>query len=199
MEKPTTKELNRLADDVVFGIDHFLLDQKIVDTILDTYKNFCRSDNARRLAILEKPITDEMFLRLRFECLCFSIFFASLQSSKYLPNQESIELFGGAIAAALIVHSKNTGMSRLYEITLVAIEPELTFGFGEPVDPLDRLEEYRDSFVKARGSEVEHFGKWIGKSLDPPNYPLFDIIGGSFGEILLRLSDAVITHVFTGR
>lgn len=199
MAKSTTKEFDKLAGDIVFGIDHSIHDQKIIDTILDVYKNFCRSDSARKLTILEKPLTDEMFLRLRFECLCFSIFFACLLSSKYLSNQGSIELFGDAIAAALVVHSENTGMGKLGEITLVAIEPELTFGLGEPVNPLDRLKEYRASFVEAQGSEVEHFGKWIGKSLDPPNYPLFEIIGGNFGEILLRLSDNVIAHVFTDR
>lgn len=199
MATPTTKDLDSLAADVVLGIDQFLLDQKIIDTILDTYKKVCRSDSTRRLDILEKTITDEMVLRLRFECLCFSVFFASLQSSKYLSNQGSIELFADAIAAALVVHSKNAGMSELCEITLVAIEPELTFGFGELVSPLDRLEEYRASFMEAQGSEVEHFGKWIGKALDPPNYPLLEIIGGNFGEILLRLSDVVIAHVFKDR
>lgn len=199
MATPTTKDLDSLAADVVLGIDQFLLDQKIIDTILDTYQKICRSDNTRRLDILEKTITDEMVLRLRFECLCFSVFLACLQSSKYLPNQESIELFNSAIVGALIVHSKNTGMSELHEITLVAIEPKITFGFGEPVDPLDRLEEYRASSMETQGGEVEQFGKWIGKALDPPNYPLFEIIGWNFGEIILRLSDVVMTYVFAGR
>jgi|SRR3989344_1279640 len=199
MATPTSKDLDRLAADVVLGIDQFLFDQKIIDTILDTYRKVCRSDSTRRLDVLEKTITDEMVLRLRFECLCFSVFLACLQSSKYLSNQESIELFGSAIAAALIVHSKNTGMSKLHEITLVAIEPEITFGFGEPVDPLDRLEEYRTSLVNAQGSEVEHFGKWVGKALDPPNYPLFEIIGWNFGETLLHLSGAVMTYVSAGQ
>ena len=204
MAMPPVQQLDRLAIDVLLGIDHSLLDQNIVESILETYRQFCRSDEARRLDISEMPISDEMRLRLRFECLCFSTFFASLQSSKYLtekkwfvkrPNERLCELFDGAIAAALIELCNNTGMSELREITLVAIDPKPTFGLGDHLDPLNRLEEYRAAFVKERGSELERFGKWLGKALDAPNYPLFEIIGGTFGKPLLQLSDYAMANV----
>jgi len=198
------EKIDRLATNVLLGIDHFLLDQNIVESILETYRQFCRSDDARRLNISEMPITDEMRLKLRFECLCFSTFFASLQSSKYLtekkwfikqPNQRLIELFDGAIATALIELCNNSGMSELHEITFVAIDPKPKFGLGDHLDPLDRLEEYRSAFVKKRGSELEQFGKWIGKALDAPNYPIFEIIGGTFGKPLLQLTDYTMKNV----
>jgi len=204
MTMPTVQKLDGFAIDVLLGIDRFLLDQNIVESILETYRQFFRSDEALRLDISEMPITDEMRLRLRFECLCFSTFCASLQSSKYLtekrwfvrrPNQRLIALFDGAIAAALIELCNNTGMSELREITLVAIDPKPTFGLGDHLDPLNRLEEYRAAFVKARGSELERFGKWIGKALDAPNYPLFEIIGGTFGTPLLHLSNYAMANV----
>ena len=203
---PAAEKLDRLAIDVLLGVDHFLLEQNIVESILDTYRQFCRSDEARRLDISELPITDEMRLRLRFECLCFSTFLASLQSLKYLtekkwfvkrPNQRLIGLFDGAIATALIELCNNTGMSELREITLVAIDPKPTFGLCDNLDPLNRLEEYRAAFIKERGSELERFGKWIGKALDAPNYPLFEIIGGTFGKPLLRLVDYAMANVLT--
>ncbi len=199
---PKVQKLDRIAVDVLLCIDHLLLDQKIVESIVDTYIKFCRSDGARRLDISEIPITDETRLRLRFECLCFSTFSASLQSSKYFkekrvfvkrPNQRLIELFDGAIAAALIELCNNAGMSKLHEITLESIDPKPTFALGDHLDPLNRLEEYRAAFVKAHGSELERFGKWIGKALDAPNYPLFEIIGGTLGTSLLHLSDYAMT------
>jgi hypothetical protein len=204
MAMPPIEKLDRLAVDVLLGIDNLLLDQNIVDSILETYREFCRSDEAQRLGISEMPITDEMRLRLRFECLCFSTFSATLQSPKYLtekkwfvkrPNQRLIQLFDGAIATALIELCNNTGMSELHEITLVAIDPKPTFGLSDHLDPLNRLEEYRAAFVKNRGSELERFGKWVGKALDAPNYHLFEIIGGTFGKPLLQLSDYAMTNV----
>ena len=201
---PPVQQLDRLANDVLLGIDRSLLDQNIVESILEMYRQFCRSDEARRLDISEILINDEMRLRLHFECLCFSTLFASLQSSKYLtekkcfvkrPNERLCELFDGAIAAALIELCNNTGMSELREITLVAIDPKPTFGLGDHLDPLNRFEEYRAAFVKERGSELERFGKWLGKALDAPNYPLLEIIGGTFGKPLLQLSDYAMANV----
>jgi len=195
---PTLQELDRIAVDVLLGIDHLLQDQNIVKSIIEIYIKFCRGDEARRLDISEIPITNETLLRLRFECLCLSIFYASLLSSKYLiekrwfakrPDQGLIKLFDGAIATALIELCNNTGISKLHEITLVSIDPKPTFGLGDYLDPLNRLEEYRSAFMKERGSELERFGKRIGKVLDAPNYPIFEVIGGPFVKPLLQLAD----------
>ena len=60
---------------------------------------------------------------------------------------------------------------------------------------MNRLEEYRAAFVKDRGSELERFGKWVGKALDAPNYSLFETIGGTFGKPLLQLSDYAMANV----
>ena len=86
-------------------------------------------------------------------------------------------------------------MSELHEITLVSIDPKPTFELDDHLDPLNRLEEYRAAFVKAHGSELKRFGKWIGKALDAPNYPLFGIIGANFGKPLLQLSNHAMANV----
>jgi len=200
----STERLDRLAANVLEDIDHRLVDLKIVEYILNIYTQFCRSDEARRVDISEKPITDEMHLRLRFEFLCFCTFLASLQSPKYLtekkwfgkrPNQRLIGLFDGAIATALMELCINTGMNKLYEITLLSIDPEPTFGLGDHLDPINRLDEYQAAFMKACGSELERFGKWIGKALDAPHYPLLEIIGGSFEKPLIQLSAYAMANV----
>jgi len=86
-------------------------------------------------------------------------------------------------------------MSDLREITLIAIDPKPQFGIGDHLDPLNRLGEYRSAFVKERGSELERFGKWIGKALDAPHYPIFEIIGDTFGKPLLQLSAYAMNNV----
>ena len=189
---PLKEKLEYLADNILLGIDHFLLDQKIIESILETYRKSCRSLN-----IKEKPITDEMRLRLRFEFLCFSTFYTSLQSSKYFtektwsfinsrPDQGIIQLFDGAIGASLIKLCNNTGLSELHEITFYTIADPKTLDLSDHVDPLDRLEEYRSAFIKERGSEIERFGKWIGKSLDAQHYPLLEAIGDIYGLELIK-------------
>ena len=202
------QDLDRLAFDVLFRIDRFLLDESIVEYILAVYDEFCRSDEARRQDISKQPITDEMRLRLRFECLCFCTWCASVVSEKYLTHkgwfgkrrsQKLIELFDGAITAKLIEVCRDTGMTALHEITLVAIHPKLPFGPGDHLDPLNRLEEYREAFVDAPGTEVEPFGKRVGKALDAGNHPLFDTIGGTFGTCLLRLSDRALAKAIVRR
>ena len=177
------------------GIDHFLLNQKIVESILETYRKSCHS-----LKISEKPITDEMRLRLRFECLCFSTFYATLQSVEYLKEKKSdrgsIQLFHGAIGASLIKLCNNTGMCELHEITWFAIDPTSKFDerLGDHLDPLNRLEEYRSACFKERGSEIKRFGKLIGFALDAPHYPFFEVIGGAYGLELIKSN--MITKIY---
>jgi hypothetical protein len=103
------------------------------------------------------------------------------------------------LGAALLESCDRLGVFRLREITLVAIEPRLSFGFGEKLDPLSRLEEYSAASVKQHGNELQCFGKWVGKALDAPNYPLFELIGLTHGAALLRLSRQVVKTVFKPR
>lgn len=202
---PSVEKLDGLAINVLLGIDHLLFSQNITESILEMYRKFCCSDDARRLNISQMPITEELRLRLRFECLCLSTFFVSLQSSKYLiekkwfverPNQRLIQYFDGVIAIALIKLCNNSGISKLHEIKLVAINPKPEFGHGDHLDPLNRLEEYRSAFVQERGSELKRFAKWIGKTFDAPNYPILEIIGGAFGRPLLQLTHYALSNVF---
>ncbi len=197
--------LGRFASNVLVDIDHSLLNQRVVESILETYSQFCRADESRRLNISEKSITDEMRLRLHFECVCLCVFFASAQAPKYIterkwfvkrPDRNLIELFHRELAMALRVFCTNTGMNALREITLVSIDPNPTFALGGRVDPLDRLKDYWTAYVKEAGSELKQFGKLTGKALDAPNYPVFEIIGWHLGTPLLQLSDHAMDSVF---
>jgi len=192
------KQLEHYAHDIVLNINRLLIDQNIIEEILNLYRQFCSSEGARKLGISEKLITNETRLRIHFECLCFSTFCALLQSSHFLTensqfvvNQKHYKLFDGVLATELIELCRDAGMNNLSEIVITAITPEVKFGYGDNVNPLNRLEEYRRWFVKKRGSELERFGKRIGMSLDPPHYPLLEMIGGCFGELLQLSQEAM--------
>lgn len=197
----TVEKLDHLASDVVRRIDHCLNDQKIIESVVDTYRQVCRTDNVHRLGVCEKEIDREVWFRLRFECLCFCVFCVALQATKYLRsnvwilkkrNQRLVESFHGAIGVALIKLCTDAGMNRLRDLKLTAIEPKPTFVLGDHLDPITRLDEYLTAHKEDRGSELERFGKWVGKALDAPNYPLFEMIGGHFGRPLAELSDYAI-------
>jgi hypothetical protein len=100
---------------------------------------------------------------------------------------------------ALMELCHTTGMSRLREIIVLAVSPEMEFGFGPPLDPVERLEQYRRRYVEERGSEIERFGMCVGMALNPPYAPVFGLIGMSFGKPLLYLSRAAMGHVFSRR
>jgi hypothetical protein len=102
-----------------------------------------------------------------------------------------LEHFDGALGVALIEHCKSAGMSELQDIAYVVLNPH------KRLDPIDRLEEYRHSFLKERGSESERFGKWIGRALDPPHYPLLELIGGEIGVPLVHLVNEVLSNVLS--
>ncbi len=206
MQIPSIDKLDILAVDVLLSIDEFLIDQKIVKSILETYKLVCRSRNIQGLKISEMPITDDMKLRMGYECLCFSIFLATLQSTKYLaekkwftthPDKILIQQFNRALETALIVFCEKTMMIELRDIKFIATGPEPKFVLGAHLDPLDRLEEYGEAFIKNHGRELGIFSNWVGKALDAPNYPLFETIGSMFGKQLIKMSNDAVTIVST--
>ncbi|MDO9230207.1 MAG: hypothetical protein Q7U03_11645 [Syntrophales bacterium] len=203
---PSIEKLNLLAANVLILIDRLLLDQSIVESILEIYTGFCSSDEARRLNIPQVHVSDEMRVRLRFECTGFCTFLVTLRSSKYFTekgwllrhqNQKLNQMFHGALATAFIEHCNNSGMNALREIQLVAVHPKPEFGFGDCLDPLDCLEEYRSAFMKENGGDLVRFGKRIGMALDAAHYPLLEIIGGNLGKQMLLVSDYALAKAFS--
>lgn len=203
--KPENQDLGLLADQVLVQLDKLLRDQSIVESILEIYSEFCSGDETRRLNILKVSISDDMRMRLHFECMCYCVFLVTLQSSKYFtkkrwfikrPSPKLNQLFHGALVTQFLELCKNSGILTLREIQVVAISPEVQFGFGNRVDPIDRLEEYRSAFVKNRGDDLVIFGKRIGMALDPAHYPTLELIGGNFGKQLLWVSAGALDRAF---
>ena len=205
MTIPSIDKFDFLAAQVLNQIEQSLLDQSIVESILEIYTEFCSSDEAQRLKIRQANVSDKTRLRLRFECLGFCVFLVTLQSSKYFtekrwlltrPNQKLNQMFHGALATAFMEHCNNSGMSTLREIQVVAISPKPEFGFGDSLDPVERLEDYGSAFLKENGRELVKFGKRIGMALDAAHYPILEIIGGNFGEQMLVMAKYALAKAF---
>lgn len=194
--------VGRFARRVIADLQAELQQQDVVGSILATYIEFCKTDDARRLGIVQSALTDEVNLRLTFEGLCFSAFYCSLFAHRtgkkqpitlsQIPNQQVVKGFDGALATSLLDACQGAGYFALREISLVAFEPRLLFGFGEQLNPIRRLQEYLEAFVRQSGNETEWFGKLIGKSLDAPIYPLIEPIGLSHAPLLVSLAERVI-------
>jgi len=194
MRTHSVETFRRLAFDLLSRID-FGVREDYIESILEAYTTVCQFDNLRE-HMPQRPITDEMRLRLRFECLCLSAFFAMSQSSRRLtrkkwfatrPDKRLGGLFHGAIAITLVELCNNAGMTAFHETVLVSMHP-VQFGLGDHLDALNRLKEYRFTFARDPRFALEQFGKYIGMALDAPHWPTLGIIGESFVMPLGKLS-----------
>lgn len=178
-----------------------------IDSIMAKYKGFCESDEAKRLGVTAQPETYEMRLRLTFECLCFWSFCCCMMAGKFIterrwvrkrPDKKMVNFFNGAIAYNLTETCEYLGATELQEIDLVEIDADfnLTFGFGDDLNPVNRLDEHLRAFTEEPGSEIENFANLIGKSLDAPHYLKFSPIGCLSGVIALKFAENVMASTF---
>ena len=205
------EQIDSLATEILQMIDQMLIDHKLIGTIIATYTGICRGTEDQRLGISEKPITEETHLRIRFECLCYCVSVASILALIHLKDNKKYSIssnfqdynpFDGAIGVAFLELCERTGMDSLREITVSldfskstdAGRSEMLIGFGDYIDPLDRLNEYRTAFLRmenetTQNSPVEIFGKRIGKVLDAEHYVLLDLIGIKTGSQLREITE----------
>jgi hypothetical protein len=180
--------------------------ETVVESIVDTYLLFTASATAERLEITARPIEQETRDRLTFECLCMCVFLACSISDLFFVARARVtgedgkgmaSVFRAALVHALQEHCRQVGLSTRNEIVLVAVDPEPRFGHGSTtLDPMNRLEEYRKAAISFQGSEVQRFGKWIGKALDTSHYPILELIGGCVVEDLLKSTNEIVTAAF---
>jgi len=203
-------EIEGRARKVISIIDRLV--PNAMEDILHAHREFCGSEAGQVLMAARELITDEVKLRLHFECLCFATFFAVLSSEKYVPRKmwflkgvqyRASELFRGALAVSLVDHCRCVGMLGLPEITVAALEPEVRFARGAPVDPIDRLNEYWRCHEDAPGDELKIFGMRIGVILeDSRHYLVLSTAGRSFGIVFARIANVAMKTAFgqgTGR
>jgi len=206
MKNSQKKELDSKAHDIVIWIYRAIKDLNLLQDICNTYAKFCRSPEAKRVGIKYRKITKETKLRLLFEMLCFTTFFISIFIAQHVAgkkifqrekNDEAERYFNLRVGDYLSELCESLEMTSLREITLISIKPDFKYGYGDEIDPIiDRIIEYMKMRLNKPGSEIEFFGKQIGKSLDPYNYPVLDLTGGELGLMLVDVAKSAYSGVF---
>lgn len=205
MNNHSEEEIRSKAQSALAYIYKGIKHHNTVQKLSQTYLSFCESSEAKQLGIKYKHINNEVKTRLLFELICLAAFYTSLIAPKYFPTQEifrkelpyePIRYFNNQVGKYLVEMCNKEGMTDLKEITVISIEPEIDFGLGEVLNPLNRLIEYAKCSAEQPGTEAEHFGKYIGKSLDPYHYPILELLGGFEAKGLLTIADSAMKGVF---
>ena len=206
MKNSQKKELDSKAHDIVIWIYRAIKDLNLLQDICNTYAKFCRSPEAKRVGIKYRKIRKETKLRLQFEMLCLTTFLISTFIAQHVAekkifqrekNDEAERYFNLRVGDYLSELCESLEMTSLREITLISIKPDFKYGYGDEIDPIiDRIMEYMKMRLNKPGSEIEFFGKKIGKSLDPYNYPVLDFVGGELGLMLVDVAKSAHSGVF---
>ena len=198
-------ELDVKAKATVFSLDRNLERTNIVREISETYSRFCQSSEAKKQSIKPRKITEGVELRLLFEALCFATFISTGITPRYIStrrliikkvNYELVRYYNARVAQHLIELCHDLGMTKLSEIVLISSLPEIKIKHGHPLHPMTRLKEYSEYQGRKRGTEALHFGRNIGKALDPFNYQALETLWGEVVTALTKLTDRVLTEVF---
>jgi hypothetical protein len=199
-------ELDVKAKANVFSLDRNLESANFVRDISDSYISFCESSEAKKRSIKPRKITEGIELRLLFEALCFTTFLTTKISPKYITtrrlilkkvNYELVRYYNARVAQHLIKLCNDLGMTKLSEIVLISPPPEIKIKHGDPLNPMARLKQYSESQGKKSGTEAQHFGRNIGKALDPFNYQALETLWRHQVTALTRLTENVLREVFS--
>jgi hypothetical protein len=198
-------ELDVKAKATVFSLDRNLERTNVVREISDTYIKFCESSEAKKRAIKPRKITEGVELRLLFETLCFATFLTTKITPRYIStkrfiikkvNRELVRYYNARTAQHLIKLCHDLGMTKLSEIVLISSSPEIKIKHGDPLHPMTRLKEYSECQGRKRGTDAIHFGRNIGKALDPFNYQALETLWRELVTALTKLTDKVLSEVF---
>ena len=201
----TEAELDVKAKATVFSLDRNLERNLVVKEISHTYITFCQSSEAQKRSIKPRKITEGVELRLLFETLCFATFLTTKRIPTYIStkgfiikkvNHELVSYYNARTAQHLTKLCHDLGMTKLSEIVLISAVPEIKIKHGDSLHPITRLNEYSQSLGRKRGTETLHFGRHMGKALDPFNYQALEPLWSEVVTALTKLTDKVLTEVF---
>ena len=198
-------ELDVKAKATVFSLDRNLDSSNIAKEISDLYLKFFESSEARKSSIKPREITEGVQLRVVFEVLCFAAFITSIIVPKYISTRKLIRkkvdydlvnYYNARVAHHLLLLCQNLRMTKLRELVIISPPPEIKIKHGDPLHPIARLKEYSDSYGKKPGTETQHFGRELGKALDPYHYPSLEVLWPERVTALTKLAEKVLAEIF---
>jgi len=205
----TCAELEELAATTADHLMYAVTEAGLADAIRDTYVQCCREALAH-VGVVPRSLDTEDFRRLRFEMLSFATFlvFGLLRKRvtkhsgllRREADDAGIHYFQGELLRQVEALASDLGFQQIAETVLLRPDPTRQqppeFGPGGSVTVADRVFQYLEACRREQGSELELFGKHIGLTLDPPHWPVLDIIGGTYGPMLLDVAQISIKASF---
>ena len=189
----------------MFSLDRNLEHAGIIRQIGEQYTKFCDSPEAKKLSIKSRKITEGAQLRLLFETLCFTTFLTFEIVPKHVStrkllrkktNPQLVNYYINRVARHLFKLCQDLGMTKLRDIVLISTPPETKIKFGDLLNPVVRLKEYKDCRARKRDTETERFGAHIGRALDPYHYQELAILTRPQVSTLSKLVEDVMAEIF---
>ena len=198
-------ELDIKAKAAILGLVRNIDTGNIIDDICSSYKEFCDSVDARRVAHKYRKITGGAPLRVFFETLCFAAFLTTQKVEDYVTIRKlfrrrtdhgSADYFNSRFATHLHGQGQKMRMNKLHEIVLLSPAPDIRIGSGEPLDTVKRLTEYLACHEEDLEAAKQHFRICLGKAFDPYSYHILMGLWGTYERTLDTIADKVMAGVF---
>ena len=176
----------------VFGLLLTGICFNIAEEICSAYIDLYNEESSKKIGLEVNIINEESVKRILFEILCFGVFLITIQSpkiieeNKYLkmvPGDESYQYFNENLLFALLNYVEKENISSLYD-------------YDEPLNATKRVDSYMELISKEPGSELKLFGKNIGIAINPPHWPLLDVIGATHAEFLVEATNLIMKTSF---
>jgi len=194
-------DLARKATDTADLLMYAISEAQIVESICDAYRKVVQ-DVLVGVGASMRDLGDDDLRRLRFEVLSFCVFLMHAHLSGHVthrpesaftkPDAGETQCFWQRFLARLSERLQPAGSDAAREIILQAVRPSIRFGLGEPLSLDRRLSQYRDASRAGQGSELRLFGRHVGLALDPPHYPVLEIIGVQHWDMILEMTKIVL-------
>ena len=176
----------------VFGLLLTDICFNIAEEICAAYIDLCNQESSKRIGIEANVITEDTIKRILFEVLCFGVFLITIQSPKIIeennylkkvPGDESYQYFNENLLFTLLNYAEKEKLISLHE-------------YDEPLNATKRVDRYVQLISKEPGSELKLFGKNIGIAINPPHWPLLDVIGATHTDFLVEATTLIMNTVF---
>jgi len=172
-------------------LNYLLNNLKLEKTIYFTYRQGCSE-------ALQEPrsFIKEDWRRIKFEILCFAVSTCLLNVGPiyFADKKEEFSIYNAALQDHLYKYLRQKKITKTREFIIKEITPILKYGYGEYLNPYNRISEYARR--ESDESYIKLFTMKMATTIDPDNYPIGEIVTGSFLELILNVVKGALDSVF---
>ncbi|MBM4125049.1 MAG: hypothetical protein FJ246_08890 [Nitrospira sp.] len=181
--------------------------QNMTKSLWNSYEKVWKEELSRFGVQLRVMGPDDQ-TRLLFELMSFSVYLIMGQEvPKWIvqtrfvlgprPDDKSIRYFNSILLQEIEKYVVSIGATKVREISIVAISPDLRFGPGEYLNCARRIASYVQS--GSTKSAVDTFAQYVACAVDPESYPAVKLIAVSYVGQIVDLARHVLAAVFQQR